>query len=124
MGQREGQRQGWLGAGAAGVDAGEGRAGSAVDVAESTGGKVGRRCRGHEGVCKDCRGGLWGEGGAGGRGGVKSEGNGLMILRGGRGYLGPLPPFSMLRRSDLCSGRSWLMKPWRKRCDEETDVEF
>ena len=88
------------------MDAGEGRAGRAVDVAEGAGGEVGRRCGGREGICKDCRGGLWGEGGAGGSGGrgwVKSKGNGLMILpRGERGHLGPL---SMLRRSQLCSGR-------------------
>lgn len=68
------------------MDAGEGRAGRAVDAAESAGGEVGRRCGGREGVCKDCGGGLWGEGGAGGRGGrggVKSEGNRLIILRKG-----------------------------------------
>jgi hypothetical protein len=52
------------------VDAGEGRAGRAVDAAESAGREMGWRCGGREGVCKDCGGGLWGraerEGGAGG----------------------------------------------------------
>ena len=56
------------------MDAGEGRAGRAVDAAESAGGEVERRCGGCEGVCKDCGGGLWEraerEGGAGGRGGT------------------------------------------------------
>ena len=68
------------------MDAGEGRAGRAVDAAESAGREMGWRCGGREGVCKDFGGGLWGEGGAGGRGGrggVKSEGNRLMILRRG-----------------------------------------
>lgn len=70
------------------MDAGEGRAGRAVVAAESAGREVGRRCGGREGVCKDCRGGLWrraeregGAGGRGGTGGVKSEGNRLVILR-------------------------------------------
>ena len=68
------------------MDAREGRAGRAMDAAESAGGQVGRRYGGREGVCEDCGGGLWGEGkagGRGGRGGVKSEGNRLMILRRG-----------------------------------------
>ena len=73
------------------MDAREGRAGRAMDAAESAGGQVGRRYGGREGVCEDCGGGLWGradrDGGAGGRGGtggVKSEGNRLVILwRGG-----------------------------------------
>lgn len=114
------------------MDAGEGRAGRVVDAAESAGREMGWRCGGREGVCKDCGGGLWGragrEGGAGGTGGVKSEGNRLMILRRGGSYgeeaLGPLTPFSMLRRSDLCSGRFWLMKSWRKRSSKENDVGF
>ena len=38
--------------------------------------------------------------------------------------LGPLTPFSMLRRSGLCSGRFWLMKSWHKRSGKENDVGF